>query len=65
MSVVNQFRRRLKWLAPDMRVKRYLILIPVGIFFVLLGVAVYLYIQYTQYTDILYNILLDSTGIRL
>lgn len=65
MSVVSQFRRRLKWLAPDMRVKRYLILVPVGIFFVLLGVAVYLYIQYTQYTDVLYNILLDSTGIRL
>lgn len=65
MSVVSQFRRRLKWLAPDMRVKRYLILIPVGIFLVLFGVAVYLYIQYIQYTDILYSILLDTTGIRL
>ncbi len=65
MSVVARFRRRLKWLAPDMRVKRYLALIPLGIFLVLFGVAVYLYLQYIKYTDILYNILLDATGIRL
>ncbi|MBC7805564.1 MAG: YvcK family protein [Akkermansiaceae bacterium] len=65
MSVVTRFRRRLKWLAPDMRVKRYLALIPVGIFLVLFGVAVYLYIQYIEYTDILYRALLDTTGIRL
>ncbi|MBC8142917.1 MAG: uridine diphosphate-N-acetylglucosamine-binding protein YvcK [Armatimonadetes bacterium] len=62
---VSRFERRLKWLAPDMRVKRYLILIPLGIFFVLLGVAVFLYLNYIKYTDILYNLLLSTTGIRL
>ena len=48
-----------------MRVKRYLILIPVGIFFVLLGVAVFLYLNYIKYTDILYNLLYNTVGIRL
>ena len=65
MSVSARFRKQIRWFQPDMRVKRFLLLVPVGIFLVLLGVAIYLYLDTINYTDAIYNILRDASGLKL
>ncbi|MDI6827266.1 MAG: hypothetical protein QME62_02145, partial [Armatimonadota bacterium] len=43
----------LKWLYPGMRVKRWLLLTPIGVFFVIIGVTL---ITNTQVVDYLNNV---------
>jgi uncharacterized cofD-like protein len=72
-STPTKIRRRrrvrvihgLKWLTPGLRVKRWMLLIPIGLFPVLLGVVILMQQQAIGLFDLLSNLLGRATGLRL
>lgn len=57
--------RGFQWLAPGLRVKRWLVLIPVGLVPVVIGVALLSGIRITDWFDWAANALVDRTGIEI
>jgi uncharacterized cofD-like protein len=61
----NRVVRSLKWLSPGMRVKRWLALIPVGLFPVMVGMVVLMRWQTLDLLDRLQNIVGQTAHVRL
>lgn len=62
---VSLLARRLKWLQPGMRVKRWLLLIPVGLVPVIVGVVVMLGFQMWDFLDRFSNLIGETLHLRL
>ncbi len=62
-------RRRVKslfkWLYPGMRVKRWLALTPIGLFFVVVGVVLFTNMQVVDYLNLGAGLLFEKTGLIL
>jgi len=63
--MTRSFFSSLKWLYPGMRVKRWLVLVPVGIFAVILGVVLLANISVFEYLNDIARISYRRFGIRL
>lgn len=58
-------KSNLKWLYPGMRVKRWLILTPIGVFFVVVGVALFTNMSIVDYLNSMAGFVARHTGLDL
>ncbi len=65
MATTRRLKSLLKWLYPGMRVKRWLLLTPIGLFFVVVGVILLTNMQVVDYLDIGARELFRRTGLNL
>lgn len=65
MVTTRRVKSLLKWLYPGMRVKRWLLLTPIGLFFVIVGVVLLTNMQVVDYLNIGAHVLFERTGLEL
>lgn len=62
---MRRLRSALKWLYPGMRVKRWLFLTPIGVFLVIVGVALLTNMHIVDYLDVVARFMAIRTGLNL
>ena len=62
---MKRLRSALKWLYPGMRVKRWLLLTPIGVLFVIVGVTLLTNMRVVDYLIAAGDFMLDKTGLAL
>ena len=62
---MRRFKSTLKWMYPGMRVKRWLLLTPIGVFLVVVGVTLLTNMRIVDYLDVAARLLAVKTNLNL